>query len=546
MHYVIVIIVVAVILAYQFYIFVSTQIGINKLRNLFPYSSTDLLCVENSLITNKAIADEIDAYEKKIGSLRVKKEFIESGQDTGEVYDYKKICDEIKNLELKKEKQIAKKLNDKFFIYNDSFTSIIASINGYLEKNRTGNTDYHLMKDIVERCSDTQEENVSTQVPIPLYAGLMGTMIGAIVGIGYLWISGELATLLEVSNSAIAVAGKEVVSNPAVAGKGIEALLACVAMAMAASFVGILLTTVGSIKLKNAKIEMANSKDTFLSWLQQNLLPAIANDTSSALIRVSQDLAKFGKEFTQNTNKLQQTIGTLNSTTVDQKELIESLQQINITKVAKANVDVYDKLKDCTEEIENLTSFLHNSHSYLQEVKELNSQLDKDDRRSKSFERMADFFEKELNQIEERKAIIAAAVDKVDDKTHQSLDKMASNSKEQFASFNAYLDKQTEDLKKRSTEIGAIVDELKRLAPLEKVVSQLEHNTKEQNAKMGELMKCIENLAKAKADGGSGTIQPWFTMVPLWMKIVISFGGVVFLAMCGLIIFMIVEQRFFI
>ena len=117
MHYVIVIIVVAVILAYQFYIFVSTQIGISKLRNLFPYSSTDLLCVENSLITNKAIADEIDAYEKKIESLRVKKEFIESGQDTGEVYDYKKICDEIKDLELKKEKQIAKKLNDNFFVF---------------------------------------------------------------------------------------------------------------------------------------------------------------------------------------------------------------------------------------------------------------------------------------------------------------------------------------------------------------------------------------------------------------------------------------------
>lgn len=523
---------VAVILVYQFYIFVSTHIGINKLRNLFPKSSKDWLCIENSLITDKAIAGKIENYKKKIETLNTQKEFVESGQDVGEVYDYQKICEDINDLE-STVKQISKKSIDNLFVYNANFTSIITSINGYLEKNRTGNTDYHLMKDIVERCSDTQEENVSTQVPIPLYAGLMGTMIGAIVGIGYLWRSGELAALLGASDSAVA-------------GKGIEALLACVAMAMAASFVGILLTTIGSVRLKNAKIEMANNKDSFLSWLQQNLLPAIANDTSSALIRVSQDLAKFGKQFTQNTNKLQQTIGTLNSTTVDQKELIESLQQINITKVAKANVDVYEKLKDCTEEIGNLTSFLHNSQSYLHEVKELNSQLDKDDRRSKSFERMANFFEKELKQIEERKIIIAAEVDKVDDKTRQFADDLAKSSKNQFSSFYSFIDKQTEELKKRSTEISAIVEELKKLSPLEKSILQLEHNTKEQNAKMSELMKCIENLAKAKADGGSGTIQPWFTMVPLWMKIVISFGGVVFLAMCGLIIFMIVEQRFFI
>lgn len=524
MHYYIVIFVVAVILVYQFSIFVSTQIGIRKLRNLFPESSSDWLHIENSLIADKTIADVIGGYQKRIDTLNAQKNFVDSAQDSAGIYDYNKICNEIKTLETKIEEISARKLYGNFFVYNDSFTSIINSINGYLEKNRTGNTDYHLMKDIVDRCSDTQEENVSTQVPIPLYAGLMGTMIGAIVGIGYLWLSDELAALLGASDSEVA-------------GKGIEALLACVAMAMAASFVGILLTTIGSIKLKNAKIEMASNKDSFLSWLQQNLLPAIANDTSSALIRVSQDLAKFGKDFTQNTNKLQQTIGTLNSTTVDQKELIESLQQINITKVAKANVDVYDKLKDCTEEIGNLTSFLHNSHSYLQEVKELNSQLDKDDRRSKSFERMADFFEKEINQIKERKAIIAAAVDKVDDKTHQALDKMESSSKDQFASFNAYLDKQTEDLKKRSTEIGAIVDELKRLAPLEKVVSQLEHNTKEQNAKMNELMKTIENLAKAKADGGSGTILPWFSMIPLWVKILMGIGGVVFFVMCIMLIF---------
>ena len=60
------------------------------------------------------------------------------------------------------------------------------SLNMYLQKNKGAASDFHIMKDVVERYCDADEEEITTQQPIPLYLGLMGTMVGIIVGIVYI------------------------------------------------------------------------------------------------------------------------------------------------------------------------------------------------------------------------------------------------------------------------------------------------------------------------------------------------------------------------
>lgn len=50
------------------------------------------------------------------------------------------------------------------------------------------------MKDVVERYCDAEEEEINIQQPIPLYLGLMGTMVGIIVGIGFIAVSGGLSS----------------------------------------------------------------------------------------------------------------------------------------------------------------------------------------------------------------------------------------------------------------------------------------------------------------------------------------------------------------
>jgi len=144
---------------------------------------------------------------------------------------------------------------------NDILEVILSSLNNYLDNNKSAVSDFHLMKDIVDRNCDAKEEEIQTQIPVPLYLGLIGTMSGILIGVGFLVFGGGLNELLN--------------SNTGSGTAGIEALLGGVALAMISSIIGILLTTVGSYINRNAKANVEKNKNTFLSWIQAELLPNI-------------------------------------------------------------------------------------------------------------------------------------------------------------------------------------------------------------------------------------------------------------------------------
>ena len=66
---------------------------------------------------------------------------------------------------------------------NYVFENVLFSINNYLIRNRGAATDFHLIKDIVERNTDAIEQDISLSVGIPLYLGLMGTMMGIVIAL---------------------------------------------------------------------------------------------------------------------------------------------------------------------------------------------------------------------------------------------------------------------------------------------------------------------------------------------------------------------------
>src|SRR5690554_867654 len=54
---------------------------------------------------------------------------------------------------------------------NEVLETIIISINNYLHNNKGAVSDFHLIKDIVDRNCDAKEEEIHTQIPVPLYLG---------------------------------------------------------------------------------------------------------------------------------------------------------------------------------------------------------------------------------------------------------------------------------------------------------------------------------------------------------------------------------------
>ena len=382
---------------------------------------------------------------------------------------------------------------------------VIDSINSYLLKNKGAIGDFLLIKDIVERYCDTKREEIETQLPMPLYLGLMGTMLGIIIGIGYIAIVSGFSAFID---------------NPS---GSIGTLMGGVAIAMIASLIGIVLTTYGSWSAKSASSQVENDKNEFYTWIQTELLPVLGG-TENSLARLQENLLKFNQSFSTNTTKLDKALQRVETSYENQIELMQTIQQLDIKKMATANIAVLRELQTYTPQLERLGQYLHNADEYVNHVNTLieaiNSQMD----RTQLIEQMGIFFEQEVTEIEQRKAAISQAVGTVDNRLQQTLRSLQENADKSMQEmnealirkqnvFNKALDEQQEIFKKKIQENGNVLNELKKLDDVtlaisiqgEKLDSELEslnglkaeivQMSANQSKKMDELIIAVQNIS---------------------------------------------------
>jgi len=520
MHHIIIIGVIIVIVLYQLKIFRNTSEKLKKFREIFADNKDAY-----KLLKDKQIDFVINANDEDLQNLMhqyemdvAKYHYTRYTAETGEILCFKR----------------AKAIKDLLEIYentpaqivvddeeNQVFTEISSSINEYLSANEGSVSDFHLMKDILDRNCDAKEEEINTQIPVPLYLGLVGTMVGILVGIGYLWISGGLSDLL---NSGNENSGAD----------GVEALLGGVALAMVSSILGILLTTFGSMKAQTTKALVERNKHIFLSWMQAKLLPNLSNDTVQTLNRMSQNLTAFNNTFSSNTSDLSNALSQVNEAVVLQKQLLDAVGKIADKNLAVQNIQLYDALKNSTKEIGTLAEYLYNTNDYLANVRALNEKLDKNEQRNKALEEMAMFFKIEISQIEHRKDTINKAVGTIDSILEERLRILADHASDNLENFYKALGKQQDALQKKLDETQIIISELKNLSAIKDSIAKFERAMSSQNSKLENLSASILLLAKAKTEGMSiSTIDPKHKMI-VWKKLliwsIIAVGGVILFA----------------
>jgi hypothetical protein len=405
---------------------------------------------------------------------------------------------------------------------SETLTVIIDSINNYLANNKGAVSDFHLIKDIVDRNCDAQEEEIHTQIPVPLYLGLAGTMGGILVGVLYLWLSGGLAELL---NSSASANGAD----------GVEALLGGVGVAMVSSIFGILLATIGSSKVARGKLQLEKNKNIFLSWIQARLLPSLSNSVVDTLEKTSSNLANFNSTFAANTYELSNALSQVNVSYKLQAQLMSELKQLKIEEIAAANIAVYNNLKNCTNEIGGFGRYLHSVNEYIAHVKALNDKLDRHETRTKTIEEMGVFFKSEVEQIEQRKDAISKAVGKVDIHLQQALEALKENTTAQLLELQKSATHQQDILQRKMEETSKLVDELKNLTEVKKAISGFERATTEQSFKIDCLTAAIEELAQIKTNGG--TIRQ---KMPRWAKIMLIVSGSLVSIVCLKVIILMI------
>ncbi len=414
---------------------------------------------------------------------------------------------------------------------NTIFESIKNSINKYLGNNSGSVIDFGLLKDAVDRHCDSVENDIATQTPIPLYWGLAGTMAGVIIGLTDLLKSDAILTLMGSSGGVINVASQN-------AALGINALLSGVAWAMLASIIGILLTTANSLLFKRCKLKEENGKNSFLAWMQSELLPELPSDTSQALNNLVKNLNKFNNTFKENTSNLGNALNAVNQSYAIQADIIKAVHDMDVMKMAKANVRVLQELKECTDKLEAFNEYLNDIEGYTDAIHRFENQFGEQADRLHVLEEIRDFFRRHKSEIAKTTAdadkTLQESLENIKESTSENVNEMQKRFVEQSEHFKKILEDEKDSFEKFMTQMNAqfsaqlshmpqLAKQLEEISSIPVRLDKLIDKVEKSNAKLASdisiALKQSMQTAKVTAQLGSdgGTVFAGSSM-PSWMK----------------------------
>ncbi len=311
---------------------------------------------------------------------------------------------------------------------NEYFRETLDDINAYLIQNKNKNADYQIIREIVERNSQKYEDEVDNMMSVPLYCGLMATILGVVIGV----------IIFAINGLDPVVSGSDV--------RGIKPLLMDIGIAMIASFVGVFLTAINTSRFKVSKSEISKYKNKFLTWIQTNVMPNMPDNLSSALNKMAQDLNYFNSTFADNTKELKGTLAMVIDSYDSQVKLLEAVDKIKIGRIAKANIEIYDHLQGCTDQIGKLSECLGMSEQYVSQVVELNSKLGDIDERTRLFENLGLYFQKEMAVVQDHQGMIQQAISKLDSVMQQAMEDLGLSMKTSISELTKVMQQQNQNV----------------------------------------------------------------------------------------------------
>lgn len=371
---------------------------------------------------------------------------------------------------------------------NVIFDKVLNSVNTYLIRNKGAVSDFNLIKDVVERNTDAVDEEINTLLPIPLYLGLMGTMLGIVVG---------LFAMPSISDENFE--------------KAIDILIGGVKIAMIASFTGLLLTVLLSgWKYKGAKTQAESLKNDFFTWIQTHLLPVLSQNTTSSIYSLQANLLKFNDTFSTNVVSFNGVLSKILESFDSQVNLMNELKEVDVAQLAKINVTVLQELRTSTKEFEKFNTYLHQVNSFVDNAQKLNFQIGNQLERTQSIELVAEaigtnitsnreiitILQSELQEVSNRKQFVSDAVIDVDNSITKSLEKLKEHIDAQMESIRNITIKEESFLENLLGNDRGNLNELKKLGKLEKTMSSIEKSTTTQNEKLDKLGNSLMELTE--------------------------------------------------
>lgn len=351
--------------------------------------------------------------------------------------------------------------------FDTSFDSVKESLNVYIIKNNGKVADFNLIKDVIERNVEAEDEYISQTINTPLYLGLMGTMLGIIFGlVNLLYIQSEGADIFE---------------------KGISSFLFSVAVAMGASLFGLALTVFNSVKgYKDARKVIEKNKNDLYTLIQTELMPLINQSVSSSVSTLKDILIKFNSDFGSNLGKLDKMFAKNYKTVTAQATILNALESIDINNFAKANVKVLKELKETVPNLEKFNAALNSSDRLIYNTENLSKEINQILQRTNTFSEIAQGID---SRIEETRTIMEYL------KTHIS--KFESNDD----LLMKWVNKADDSMLRTVTEYQKLIDEQKEgIRQMTLKESDLLERAFEENRSYFANLKYLEELNNSNKD----------------------------------------------
>lgn len=435
---------------------------------------------------------------------------------------------------------------------SNTFADILSAINNYLLRNKGAISDFNLIKDIVDRNIENQEDAISSNLPIPLYLGLMGTMLGIILGlIGMPSLSesaGDNSTMI-----------------------GVDALLAGVKIAMIASVIGLLLTTINSFLFYHIRQKTEKEKNKFFTFIQTHLLPILSRNTASSLQTLQANLLKFNDGFSTNMSHFDGVIKEVRRSFESQLQVVEELKRIDVSNMAKYNIRVMKQIEGSFSKLKDLAEYLTNVNGLLKNTQQLNftvsGQLDKvgqiasivenfdtnaknivdgsrylqthfadfEQREQMLSNKMADFdsstgemvvslkksFEERLKQFNESDVKINSSFEETFNKINSGFEKLFNDLREKTSQV---FDDESQNISAIQKDVVKYGDAVSQIRSIPSEVMDLKNKVKEQDTTINLMLEKIANKP----------IQFRLPKIVMYSLIIVS---VVVIATCGLFIY---------
>lgn len=423
------------------YSYYKDDVKIEKIPDTKEYSRRKSL-IEDLIVRLKHTTDEVD-FEVLEAKLTEEEDSLRKDEAAGKFESTKRtvVCkkedkEKIEIILINNTNPVAKEIEK--------------SINTYLLRNKGAVSDFNLIKDIVERNSDAVATEIESVTPMPLYLGLAGTMSGIVVGLGLIGLTTGFNNIQNV----------------------VDSLMSEVALAMLVSLLGVLSTTYLSWKSRTCNSIIESDKNKFYTWVQTELLPVLSSNTVSTLTLLERNLSKFNESFGATIVKLDEKLSKVGETYGQQLEILRRIEELDVTKMATANVKILKALDSSSGNIENFARYMDNSTTYLSEVRKLTDELDGYLARTGSLETIADFYKKQMNEIASRQDAIKTTVISVDDTMQKALANLEEHTEKGLTGLKQTYIKQQDEMEKIAQQQGGLLTE--KLAKIDVVIAFIE------------------------------------------------------------------------